>query len=145
MYPITSVVKGRGLLVLLWGPEIVSKDPILNQGTSGGHDPALHAGDIVLGVKSVNTAAMRTDRKEVGQGIDTGDWKPFNMVLGLRDSNDEKLKADDMAGDPALLEAAYAIRDHYKSGKVVKGVIGTADQWNWELDRLNQIRSVYKS
>ena len=39
-------------------------DLIINQGTSGGHDPKLHAGDIVLAEKVINIGAVKTERKE---------------------------------------------------------------------------------
>ena len=41
-----------------------SPDLIINQGTSGGHDPKLHAGDIVLAEKVINIGAVKTERKE---------------------------------------------------------------------------------
>ena len=41
-------------------------DLIINQGPSGGHDPKLHAGDIVLAEKVINIGAVKTERKEYG-------------------------------------------------------------------------------
>src|SRR6516225_5226254 len=41
---------------------------IINQGTAGGHDPALHLYDIVLGTAAVSTGAFRTQFRPAGGG-----------------------------------------------------------------------------
>jgi adenosylhomocysteine nucleosidase len=41
-------------------------------------------------------------------------------------------------GDAGLLTAARSIRDHYRRGRVVDGVIGSSEVWNSEIDRVQQ-------
>ena len=43
---------------------------VINQGTSGGHDPELHTFDIVLGAKSVNYSAWKSVASAEGEGVD---------------------------------------------------------------------------
>src|SRR5262249_6145644 len=40
--------------------------------------------------------------------------------------------------DERLLAAARSVRDHYRKGRVVDGVIGSSEVWNSELDRIQQ-------
>ena len=39
-------------------------------------------------------------------------------------------------GDEGLLAAARRVKDGYRKGRVVDGVIGSSDTWNSELDRI---------
>src|SRR5476649_664861 len=52
---------------------------IINQGTAGGHDPDLHAGDIVLGVESVNLGSFKTGNRVLGAGSNFAEWKPLDL------------------------------------------------------------------
>ena len=51
---------------------------IVNEGTSGGHDPALHLYDIVLGASAVNIGAFRSPFREKGRGTNPIQWMPLN-------------------------------------------------------------------
>lgn len=108
---------------------------IINQGTAGGHDPALHKYDIVLGKEVVNMGAYKTNFLEKNEGIKPSEWIP--MTLEVMDV--ETGEATDMSsfkGDETLLEVANRVKDTYKKGKVVEGTIGSADEWNKEIDRI---------
>ena len=59
---------------------------VLNQGTSGGHAPDLHTGDIVIGAQVINMGAVRTPERARGAGIDPVCGEP----LGLEIANTEK-------------------------------------------------------
>lgn len=50
---------------------------IINQGTAGGHDPALKVYDIVLGKYSVSLGAFKTPKKALGEGSDSRQWQPM--------------------------------------------------------------------
>ncbi|MGL5245189.1 MAG: hypothetical protein ACRC7R_08470 [Sarcina sp.] len=39
-------------------------------------------------------------------------------------------------GNKTLLEAANSVKDKYKSGKIIESTIGSADEWNKEIDRI---------
>lgn len=108
---------------------------ILNQGTAGGHDPALHKYDIVLGKEVVNMGAYKTNFVEKGKGIKPTEWIP--MTLEVMDvETGEAIELASFKGDEKLLEVANRVKDTYKKGKVVEGTIGSADEWNKEIDRI---------
>src|SRR5476649_2374646 len=52
---------------------------IINQGTAGGHQPDLHAGDIVIGVESVNLGSFKTGDRALGAGSNYAEWMPLDL------------------------------------------------------------------
>ncbi|WP_036642952.1 5'-methylthioadenosine/S-adenosylhomocysteine nucleosidase [Paenibacillus durus] len=97
---------------------------IINQGTAGGHDPALHKFDIVIGEKSINYGWFQSAHRDAGAGVDTGSWKVLT---------------EPVEPDPVLYKTAMSVANRYQHGKVVSGVIGTSDAWNRELDRIKEL------
>ncbi|WP_219837044.1 5'-methylthioadenosine/S-adenosylhomocysteine nucleosidase [Paenibacillus sp. R14(2021)] len=118
---------------------------IINQGTSGGHDPSLNVFDIVLGQRTTNLGSLKTETKLANEGMDPTLWKPMDLMASEgsagEDPNAEKPRFYD--GDKDLLEAALAVKDTYTKGKVVEGTIGSADVWNNEVDRINWFHTKY--
>jgi adenosylhomocysteine nucleosidase len=113
---------------------------IINQGTAGGHDPELKVYDIVLGTKSINIGEFKTPHRILGAGSNALDWIPLNLMEFERGA-DDALHEHTVACFPAdsvLLIAALSIKDMYKKGRVVKGVIASSDVWNEEIDRIKQ-------
>ncbi|SFG97669.1 adenosylhomocysteine nucleosidase [Desulfotomaculum arcticum] len=106
---------------------------IINQGTSGGHDPELHRFDIVLGQKSINFGKFKSEHADLGAGINPEAWIPEDVSLRVGGKSEY---FNGFAGDPELIKVAQSVIDSYKQGNVVTGVIGTADEWNRELDRI---------
>src|SRR6267154_1954452 len=53
---------------------------IVNQGTAGGHQPDLHANDIVLGVEAVNLGSFKTPARGRGAGVDPAGWSPLDLL-----------------------------------------------------------------
>ena len=47
------------------------------------------------------------------------------------------------AGDDRLLGAARNVRDQYRHGRVVDGVIGSSDVWNSEVDRIERFHDQF--
>lgn len=47
--------------------------------------------------------------------------------------------------DPNLLAIAQSVKSDYRQGKVVEGVIGSADVWNSELDRIRYFHDRYRT
>ncbi|MEH8198940.1 5'-methylthioadenosine nucleosidase [Aeromonas allosaccharophila] len=117
---------------------------IINQGTSGGHDPALHRGDIVIATKSFNMGAYRTDFTPADQGIDPRKWYNFEVTMRLRD-NGKLVEHTSFAGDPELVGRALGMADRYQHGRVVAGIIGTADEWNRQVARINWLHQTYNT
>ncbi|AXR05368.1 5'-methylthioadenosine/S-adenosylhomocysteine nucleosidase [Salinimonas sediminis] len=144
-YPVVVVKTGKGLEntaaataigISLYHPRI-----IINQGTSGGHDPALAVGDIVLGSRSVNASNFKTPHREAGAGSKPLDWIPMDLMAsqgsaGEGDSAAEAQKLRYYEGDKELISLAMSLQQKHSSGKVVKGTIGSGNFWNNELDRI---------
>ncbi|VVS91547.1 5'-methylthioadenosine/S-adenosylhomocysteine nucleosidase [Desulfoluna spongiiphila] len=122
--------------------ETFNPSAIINQGTSGGHDPKLHRYDIVLGTTSVNFGNFRTEHGDAGKGVKPEKWIPMTLTINVKG---EPKEFQDFKGDSHLLKVAENTAGTYKNGKVVKGVIGSADQWNRELDRIDWIHATYKT
>lgn len=136
-YPVvvsrTEIGMTNAAVATTLGIENFNPIAIINQGTAGGHDPDLHQFDIVLGKNVVNFGAYKTDFKDRGEGIDPTNWKA--MTLGVP-VNGEIVDYSSFEGDATLLEVANSVKDKYTSGKVVEGTIGSADEWNKEIDRI---------
>jgi adenosylhomocysteine nucleosidase len=111
---------------------------IINQGTAGGHDVQLHVLDIVLGVESVNLGSIKTPFRAAGAGIKADDWMPLDLMRteGSAGMDPLALQMRRLRADERLLDSARRVRSAYTKGRVVDGVIGSADVWNSELDRI---------
>lgn len=118
---------------------------IINQGTAGGHDPALNVYDIVLGKYSVNLGSFKTPHKAQGEGSDSTQWKPMDLLASKGSAGEDK-KPHTMRQFPAdaqLLAVANSVKGTYTKGKVVEGVIGSADIWDSELDRISYFHNTF--
>lgn len=111
---------------------------IINQGTAGGHDPGLHKFDIVVGEKVINYGMYQSSHKDEGAGINTGDWKV--STTEVREDGEIK-EFLGFKPDPEMYAAAMSVAGEYTHGKVVSGVIGSADGWNKEIDRILQLHN----
>ncbi|WP_377890773.1 5'-methylthioadenosine/S-adenosylhomocysteine nucleosidase [Alkalihalobacillus sp. R86527] len=142
-YPVIVTKTGKGMenTAAATAVAIEKYDPIaiINQGTSGGHDPELHVFDVVLGERTVNLGSLKTQNMNEGEGIHPKEWIPMDLMASEgsagEDPDAEKIRY--FEGDETLLEAAHAVKDTYTKGKVVDGTIGSADVWNNEVDRIN--------
>ncbi|MEG1856767.1 MAG: 5'-methylthioadenosine/S-adenosylhomocysteine nucleosidase [Acinetobacter sp.] len=109
---------------------------IINQGTSGGHDPDLKVYDIVLGKYTTNIGAFRTPKLAAGQGADSLQWNEAFDVLPADESDPEPIAIRKFQANNDLIAAAEKAKVRYSKGQVVEGTIGSADVWNNELDRI---------
>lgn len=118
---------------------------IINQGTAGGHDPALHVGDIVIGAASVNIGAFKTGTRARGQGSDFGEWHPMDLIRteGSAGQDPNAWVMRRFPADAALLAAAQAVAPRYTPGVAIAGVIGSSDVWNSERDRIARMHEAY--
>lgn len=118
---------------------------IINQGTAGGHDPALKVYDIVLGKYSVSLGAFKTPKKAPGEGSDSRQWQPMDLLASKGSAGEDKNPHTirQFPADAKLLAVAESVKGSYAQGKVVEGVIGSADVWNSELDRIRHFRENY--
>jgi len=136
-YPVivsrTEIGMTNAAVATTLGIENFNPVAIINQGTAGGHDPNLHQFDIVLGKNVVNFGAYKTNFKDKGEGISPKTWIPMTLEVPI---NGEIVEHSSFEGDKTLLEVANSVKDKYKKGKVVEGTIGSADEWNKEIDRI---------
>lgn len=120
---------------------------IINQGTAGGHDPALKVYDIVLGKYSVNLGAFKSPHKQPGEGSDSLQWKPMDLLASKGSAGEDKKPHTirKFPADAQLLSVAESVKASYSKGNVVEGVIGSADMWNSELDRIQSFHRQYQT
>ncbi len=144
-YPMVVAQTGKGLentaAATAIGIEKYRPIAIINQGTSGGHDPSLNVGDIVLGARAVNSNNFKTARLTDNQGSDPMQWIPMDIMAsegsaGEGESARDAEKIRYYQGSPELLEIAHSVKAAYKRGKVVEGTIGSGNFWNNEVDRI---------
>jgi adenosylhomocysteine nucleosidase len=116
---------------------------ILNQGTAGGHDPALRVYDVVLGASAVSLAAFKSPYRGSGAGSAPLEWVPLALTAseGSAGNDPRAQKVARFAGDEDLLAAARRVAPSYKRGRVVEGVIGSSDSWNSEIDLIASYRA----
>lgn len=108
---------------------------VINQGTSGGHDPELHTGDIVIGKTTEAANAWKSTPSAEGEGVD---YKAIEMqgVYSYDASAGEFTQKTAYPCDESLLKAAQEVKDTYTDGQIVEGVISTSDEWNNQADRM---------
>ena len=112
---------------------------IINQGTAGANDPELKVFDIVVGEASVDFGAFRSSHADQGKGIDPSRWTP--MVHRLRIEGKARIPFKNFPGDNEAMKTT--LETPYKRGRLVKGVIGSAFEFNKEIDRLSWVRKTY--
>ncbi|WP_026567179.1 5'-methylthioadenosine/S-adenosylhomocysteine nucleosidase [Bacillus sp. UNC41MFS5] len=149
-YPVIVAKTGKGMentaAATALAIEKYNPIAIINQGTSGGHDPSLNVFDIVLGKRTTNIGSLKTGNIEENQGMDPTIWKPMDLMASEgsgSDPNAEKVRYYE--GDAGLLAAANAVKNKYTQGKVVEGTIGSADVWNNEVDRIKWFHTNYET
>lgn len=148
-YPVIVAKTGKGMentaAATAVAIEKYAPAAIINQGTSGGHDPELNVFDIVLGERTVNLGSLKTGALDEGEGIEPKEWIPMDLMAS-EGSAGEDPDAENIRyfeGDEGLLAAAKAVKGKYEKGKVVEGTIGSADVWNNEVDRINWFHEKY--
>ena len=112
---------------------------IINQGTAGAAVPDLRQFDIVVGQAAVDYGAFRSAHADAGAGVDLSRWAP--MPHRLRLDGGDRIAFDRFPGDPAAVEAALAVPNPH--GRVVKGIVGSAYEFNREVDRLVWMNKTY--
>ena len=121
------------LLIREYAPEV-----IINQGTAGGTHPDLDVGDIIIGATSVDYGAVRTPPRKEGEGIDIDAWQAIPRRLRL---GDERVSFERFESDPELVKIAQTIP--YEGGRLIVGSVGSADQFNREIDKLAWARKLF--
>jgi len=112
---------------------------IINQGTAGANDPDLKVFDIIAGESTVDYGAFRSEPAKAGEGIQLSRWSP--MPHRLRLDGKARVPFKSFPGDEELMKMALATK--YSRGRVLKGVIGSAFEYNREVDRLLWVRKTF--
>src|SRR5437899_3181259 len=118
---------------------------IVNQGTAGGHEASLRVYDIVVGTHAVNLGSFKTGFRPAGQGSDLVEWMPLDLTRsdGSAGNDPNARRMRRFEADGPLLAAALSVKDRYHKGRIVEGVIGSAEVWNSELDRIQRFHDQY--
>ncbi|MBK6798167.1 MAG: 5'-methylthioadenosine/S-adenosylhomocysteine nucleosidase [Acidobacteria bacterium] len=112
---------------------------IINQGSAGANDPELKVFDIVVGESTVDYGAFQSEHGDEGQGISQTRWRPIYHAMRL--DGKERVVFEKFPGDPDAMKAA--LETPYKNGRLIKGVVGTAFEYNKEIDRLLWVRKTF--
>jgi adenosylhomocysteine nucleosidase len=112
---------------------------IINQGTAGAHNPDLRLWDIVIGERTVDYSAYTSPHADAGSGIQPAHWKPDPHRLRLEGT--ELTSFATFGGDARATEIATTMKN--SRGRVVRGTIGSAYQYNREIDMIANIRARY--
>ncbi len=110
---------------------------ILNPGTAGGIIEDRHKKDIIIGVECFNILSSKTPYKELGEGSDSRDWE----FMTFSDGEIDELKI--YKSDDRLTKIANNLKQKYKYGNVYDGIVGSADVWNREKDKLKYLSDKY--
>jgi adenosylhomocysteine nucleosidase len=87
----------------------------------------------------VDYGAFRSSHADAGQGIAMSRWTP--IYHRLRIDGKERKTFPRFAGDEETMRVA--METTYKRGRVVKGIIGSAFEFNKEIDRLAWARKTF--
>jgi len=131
-----NAAAATSLAVTYFNPKIV-----INQGICGGHDPEFHKGDVILGERIIPIGAVIRGFSEKGAGIDERDFvaktiEIFNGKLGKTE------KVYEFSSSQKLISLAEKVETTLR---VRKGTIGSADEWNNQIDRIELLRERYQT
>lgn len=122
------------------GIQLFQPKVIISQGTAGGTHPGVALHDILIGERTTDFGAIRTLHADAGQGTQPARWTPMTQPLRL-DPHVTPQRIPSFAGDPALIASFLALKN--PRGRVRKANIGSAHQFNKELDRLAWNRQTF--
>lgn len=117
---------------------------VINQGTSGGHDPALNIGDIVIGARSFDYTAVRVAYSAAGEGAALTNQE-MRGAYAYDASRGKFQPYKEYFPDSTLFEIAKKVADANKNFNVVTGVIGTGNTWLQNIDYINFLHETYGS
>ena len=108
---------------------------IVNAGTAGGIIENRHKKDIIIAEECFNIISSKTPYKELGEGSNSCEWD----FMTFTDGGDDIKKV--YKTDERLLKIALDLKEEYeyKHGNVYTGVVGSADIWNREKDKLKYL------
>lgn len=114
---------------------------VINQGIAGGHAPEIHLGEILIGERIVPMGAIMWNFGEAGAGIDARGFRPLELEI-FRKEKGVTEKIADFPCDERLIAAAERVETPKRT---MRGVIGSADEWNNQIDRIALLRERYQT
>ena len=117
---------------------------VINQGTAGGHDPALHIGDIVIGERTFDQTAYKSDYAAAGAGVDLTRQEMRGAYAYDQTSGTFKTRKEYFP-DATLLKIAKDVAAANDNFNVVTGVIATGNIWLSNIDYISFLHETYGS
>lgn len=114
---------------------------VINQGIAGGHSKDIHVGEIVLGERVIPMGAVMQEFLAEGEGIDPLSFHPLALEI-FDKTKQETEKIFEFDCDRELLEAAERVQTEFKTHR---GVLGSADEWNNQIDWIAVMRERYQT
>lgn len=108
-------------------------DIVINQGIAGAHRTDLHIGDIIVGEKCCNINAYKMPNKDKGKGSNPFEWEPNKRAKDIQNS------------DLRLVNNIEEILKLNSLNKIYRGILGSGDVFNREIDRINWINNTFKN
>ncbi|MBR0167991.1 MAG: 5'-methylthioadenosine/S-adenosylhomocysteine nucleosidase [Synergistaceae bacterium] len=107
---------------------------VINQGTAGGHDPALHIRDIVIASDCFNASAWKALKSAKGKGVD---YRNINLIdVNFYDEYENGEEITFLPSDGKLKASALAVKDKYTAGKIIEGRMASYDTWENRVDNI---------
>lgn len=112
---------------------------VVNQGIAGGHDTNIHLGEIVIGERVVPMGAVMQGYAAENAGIEPLNFRPLPIEIYDRVKGQTE-KVIDFLCDEELIAAAERVPTNIKTHR---GVLGSADEWNNQIDWIAVMRERY--
>ena len=109
---------------------------VITFGTARPHDPALHAGDVVLSEKFAAFDGIVSRVTPLDGGVAPATW--YRLPHLLATAGEKETPAYSFPADSTALAAAKNLPAAH--GKIIGGVLGSANQVNHEADRIAWLR-----
>lgn len=114
---------------------------VINQGIAGGHDEDIHLGELVIGERVVPMGAVMQEFRAKGVGIDPLGFDALPLEIYDKEKQDTA-KVLDFTCDKELIEAAERVQTDIRTHR---GVLGSADEWNNQIDWIAVMRERYQT
>ncbi len=129
-----NAVAATTLAIRLHAPRL-----ILSYGSARAHDPALKAGDIVVSESFAAFDGLFSPPSSLGQGIHPLQWQQLPHLLMT--AGEKETPAMTFPADAPALSVALALTSPH--GRVLRGVLGSANQVNREADRVAWLHTMW--
>ncbi len=117
---------------------------VINQGTAGGHVADLYLNDIVIGSKSIDSAAYKTEFSPAGAGVDFT-AQEMRGVYAYDVTTNFFQPHKEFFADSKLLKVAKKAADSHSEFAVAVGTISSSNIWNSNVDYINFLNKKYGS